>query len=138
MTDGKDIKDGKGLGGKAPCIESLREEYRLAVRARLHDILADEWVLAGENVREYKILLKSDPPSAGKIAAVPRRDGRDAISFGIACAIREVPWMLATLERLMGLVDPDGPTYSIREDIAIQDAFAGWKEKLEKIKGGAA
>lgn len=109
--------------------------YVAAVNKALNDLLANEWeVVEGPN--DFKLKKKGDPLSAGKIASVPKRDGRERFQRLFAEALVEVPWMLATIEQLLDFIDPDRKMPGFDEALRLVDEFPSLREKVSKIKGG--
>lgn len=111
------------------------KEYHEAVNKALVDLFASEWeVVEGPN--DFKLKRKGEPPSAGKLASVPKRDGRNEFQRRIAQALVEVPWMLATIERLLEFIDPESKMPGFNEALKLADEFSSLREKVSKIKGG--
>ena len=115
-----------------PC--GLHKEQIEGIRTALGELLASEWeVVEGPN--DFKLKKKGDPASAGKIASVPKRDGRDEFQRRIAEVLVATPWMLAVLDDILSFLDNDGVT--IKDAIAMVGRVDAYRHRVEEIKGGA-
>lgn len=112
----------------------LHKEQIEGIRTALGELLASEWeVVEGPN--DFKLKKKDDPASAGKIASVPKRDGRDEFQRRIAEVLVVTPWMLAVLDDILSFIDSDGVT--VKDAIEMAGRVDAYRHRVEEIKGGA-
>lgn len=123
--------DDSGQGGRS----GLPKEYHEAVNEALVALLASEWeVVEGPN--DFKLKKMGDPPSAGKIASVPKREGRDEFQRRIAGVLVAAPWMLETIEEFVDTVSimDESTLYKVR---CLVKKMPDIKRRLLEIRGGA-